>query len=673
MSGPLRPLIVCLLALATLARAGTETPATTLRQATLAAPRRVDQIQVQVGHATLAFSGHCADLVAEGRTVGWMLEGKGSLLLRTNLVPEFPVVTHNLEQFASLAPERTDRELRVPVSFSRARIYWAGLPAPAWSGTTGGDLAPALKAHRDRFEKVNGHDIARLAALQAANAPNRPAVVAELEGDGKLWVYTLDGVERMDECLECAEFAPSSDPTVAGHAWLRRISRQPVGWDFYRGAPLPPFQITRLDVDLRSADNRNASFVVEEDVTSRSESLRCLRFELLQSIATEKERRHLEMTKVLDGQGQPLPFEHTHGALLVWLPKPLAAESTATLRFEYEGDILVRPNNDSYWQLSVKGDWYPASWHLAGENYRFHGTVRTKGDWIAFLPGETVRRTKDGEWNLLESRSQRPICFATVLGGRYYMDEEERDGVTLRIATYAFKPGVGSKVIREQAFNILKYYNALLGPYPFKEFQIIQKNSWGYGQAPPTMMYITNEAFNQQMGWATVFREGLRKRFAHEIAHQYWGTVVKMPSPEDQWVTEAFADYCAALYERAFKGDGLFERSVNTWKAEAEEAKRFGPIPLANDLYFKDGYKEQEVRRGLLYNKGPWLLYTLHEELGEKTFALYLKAIQSNFAWKHLSTFRLGDILNYITKRNHRPFLERYFWGLDLPVPPTKS
>lgn len=93
-------------------------------------------------------------------------------------------------------------------------------------------------------------------------------------------------------------------------------------------------------------------------------------------------------------------------------------------------------------------------------------------------------------------------------------------------------------------------------------------------------MYITKEAFNQHMDWAKYFRLGIRKRYAHEIAHQYWGIVVKMPSTEDQWITESFADYCAALYERDDKGPDLFEKVFGRMERKRERSLRRGAHPL---------------------------------------------------------------------------------------------
>ena len=70
------------------------------------------------------------------------------------------------------------------------------------------------------------------------------------------------------------------------------------------------------------------------------------------------------------------------------------------------------------------------------------------------------------------------------------------------------------------ANGIIDYYEYFLGPFPWSEFNIVQINTYGYGQAPPGTMHITNEAFNPTLTEVDqVFSEGINERFAHEIAH----------------------------------------------------------------------------------------------------------------------------------------------------------
>ena len=52
--------------------------------------------------------------------------------------------------------------------------------------------------------------------------------------------------------------------------------------------------------------------------------------------------------------------------------------------------------------------------------------VRVRKPFLAFASGETVRREKDGEWNLVETRMDRPGPFATVIAGKYTLRNPPR-------------------------------------------------------------------------------------------------------------------------------------------------------------------------------------------------------------------------------------------------------
>jgi aminopeptidase N len=226
------------------------------------------------------------------------------------------------------------------------------------------------------------------------------------------------------------------------------------------------------------------------------------------------------------------------------------------------------------------------------------------------------------------------------------------------------------KQLTNLAFKIIKYYEPFLGPFPFKEFNIIEINEFGYGQAPPATMFITKEAFNPLMGEVNqIFSKGINHRFAHEIAHQYWGHVVKMGSAEEQWVTESFSEYCSSFIVRQIKGQGGFDSMVATWKANANDAKGASSIATANRLrdYGGDGYSSFITRTHLVYDKGAYVLAQLHKQIGDQAFLTFLRTMQGLFAWRFATTSDMVAVLQKITNKDFGPFFEQNFWGTGMP------
>jgi aminopeptidase N len=182
-------------------------------------------------------------------------------------------------------------------------------------------------------------------------------------------------------------------------------------------------------------------------------------------------------------------------------------------------------------------------------------------------------------------------------------------------------------------------------------------------------MFITKEAFNPLIGEANqYFSQGINERFAHEIAHQYWGHAVKMPSGEEQWLTESFAEYSAAIFLRELKGKPAYNQLLAYWKTAASRSTDVSPIPLANRLSIPGNEEEAfRARTDLVYWKGSWLLAAIHKEIGDEMFLTFLKSYQKSFRWKFGTTKHVAGLLQFLTKKDWMPFFEKNYWGTGMP------
>ena len=458
-------------------------------------------------------------------------------------------------------------------------------------------------------------------------------------------------------------------PELRKFLWLVTLSHQPIGRG-RREPPTPRFRLTDVDLDLAATAGNDAKLKVAETIVPVGRPAGALRFDLDRTIYAPVGRnlgtRTARATRVTDEKGRELAFDHRMDELIVELAEPAPPDRPLRLTFEIEGDFLVRPRGDNYWELGI-WPWLPQP-ELAGQEYAFHARIRVPKPFVPFASGVTVSRGEDGGDNVLETRVEKPIQFAVILAGRYQVEEETHEGVTVRVATYGLDNPRGRKQLLRVAGEVIAYYKGLLGDFPFPEFEILEINDYGYGQAPPGTMFITKEAFNPLIEEVNqLYSQGVNERFAHEIAHQYWGTAVKMPSSDEQWLTESFAEYCAGLFLKTYKNEATFNALVTHWRSRATFATTEVPIPLANRAYTRDMDTRYFIRTGLLYNKGPAVIRALHKELGDETFFTFLKSYQKSFAWKLASTKKMSALLQYMTKKDYSPFFERYYWGIEMP------
>jgi hypothetical protein len=631
----------------------------------------VSGLSLSAGHFDCTLkSGRAAPVRAGEEIVGLFFEGEGSMQYVSVDPVEAPVVLFDTKKGSGLKVEKTGGGVVLRDSFRRLLWLAQAAPLPELAGAHAVPLADAFRKEREKFARMHTAPLSHDFALQRLNAPSAPLVWAEMEGGREDLVYELDRVDHPSESLILLHSSESREPELRKFLWPVALSHQPIGRDARDPAP-PRFLLIAVDLDLVATAGDDVRLRVSETIVPVGSALAALRLDLdhiwYAQVGANLGTRSERVRRVTDDAGRALAFDHRNDEIIVQLAEPAAADRPVRLHFEIDGDFLVRPGGDNYWQLGVSS-WFPQP-YLGEQAYTFHAVVRVPMPFVPFASGTTVRREVEGRDNVLETRIDRPVQSAVVLAGNYEMQEEVRDGVTIRVATYALENERSMKQLTNVAAEVIAFYKGFLGPFPLDEFDIIEINDFGFGQAPPGVMFITKEAFDPLIGDMTLLSaRGVARTFAHEIAHQYWGVAVRIPGYSEQWLSESFAEYCAALFLKLHRGEPVYKSLVGQWKRTAAFADDAAPIPMASRVYVADNpIRRSEIRRGLLYGKGPLLLAALQRELGDEAFLSFLRAYQEAFAWKFGSTRSLAALLEKTTKKDFMPFFDQYFWGTEMP------
>jgi hypothetical protein len=642
-----------------------------LQLAPNAAP--VSNLTFAVGHMKMTLaSGSATRLLAGGDTVGFFFTGNGSFEYETTDTAELPVVNHNVKAVAHVKLVADAAHAVISDNFTEVLMVGGGVPWPELAGSGAPAVADAFAAHEETFGRLDQvQSRSHFLALQKFSFPSAKMIRAEFAGGRDKLLYIHD---NEDESLSTV--APlrtyTEDKRIQQRLFPSVLSQQPVGRD-RATAVRPPFALTAVDYTL-TADGDNAKLEITETVTRVMPSTAVLDFDMNYEriVRANVTPRKYNVRSVTDEQGRALPFDHDRDDLLVAADG--IAGQTFKLKFVIDGDFVVREGGDNAWQLGLGSAWMPLPPQWSGQSFTVHSVVKVKKPFIAFAPGTTVKRAEEGDFNVVENVLDKPVQFTTVQAGKYVVYEEKQGERTIRVATYGLRNDRAAKQLTNLAFGIIDELEIFLGPFPYNELNIIQMNEYGYGQAPPGTMYITNEAFNptkssddeEAVSAEQLFSKDINKRFAHELSHQYWGYVVRMPSAEEQWLSESFAEYSAAIVLKRLRGDAVYNRLVSTWKGRAKDGVSVAPIPYANRIE-GDYMMSFMARNALLYAKGPYLLYTLHKEVGDNVFLTFLKSYTKSFNFKYGTTKDVAGLLGFITKKDYKPFFEQYYWGTAMP------
>ena len=154
---------------------------------------------------------------------------------------------------------------------------------------------------------------------------------------------------------------------------------------------------------------------------------------------------------------------------------------------------------------------------------------------------------------------------------------------------------------------------------------------------------------------------------AHELAHQWWGQAVGWKNYHEQWLSEGFAQYFAALYAKERRGEQTFRDVLRQFRRWAMDQSDQGAVYLGYRLGHIKG--DSRVFRALVYNKGAAVLHMLRRMLGDEVFFKGIRRYYAENRYKKAGTEDLQRAMEAESRRDARSLLR----ALDLRIRPCRG
>lgn len=350
----------------------------------------------------------------------------------------------------------------------------------------------------------------------------------------------------------------------------------------------------------------------------------------------------LKITRIVDQRtGQPLhwsetPFSSHARRLDISLQK---IEEPHLLSISYEGPIydpivkerglrFVRGDQTSGLissegvYLSSATHWYP---NRPDSMARFEVEATIPEPFRIVTQGELVSENlKDGTWSS-KWVNGLPAESLTLVAGKYSVKRREVEGI--KISIYFFpEDDRFSKIFLNAADEYLKTYSDLLGPYPYKKFDIVQ-NFFSSGYGIPTFTLLAPETIRQG-------KEFLRPgALDHEVVHSWWGHFVNVKPGTGNWV-EALTTYCTNYYYKELKIGKEVAR-----KHRQEVVQKYAiQVPSSKDYPLQrfEG-KDTELDGQIGYGKGSMVFHMLRRVVGKDLFFATLRQFAKQYGGKQAS------------------------------------
>jgi hypothetical protein len=391
--------------------------------------------------------------------------------------------------------------------------------------------------------------------------------------------------------------------------------------------------------------------------------------------------------------------------VLVNLPRLLPQDSDLTLVVTYDGrvpsqdldvdavsvlgsaqDQASQEATDPAFLLSNRAFWYPQNPvpDYATASLR----ITVPQGWTCIASGQPVPLSsvvslkdivRDGK--LFEFNASEPVRYLAFVVARFTrvgeatLDLPESfaasagvDRVTVAVEAQSSQRFRGRNVT-QQAEEIMRFYASIVGDVPYKSTTValIESDLPG-GHSPGYFVVIKNPLGLSNATWRNdpAAFEGFPEFFlAHELAHQWWGQAVGWKNYHEQWLSEGFAQYFAALYAQKTRGERTFVEMLRQFRRWSLEDSDQGPVHLGYRLGLVKG--NVRVFRALVYNKGAAVLHMLRRLLGDDTFFAGLRRFYADRRYQKAGTEDLERALEAESGRVLDRFFERWIYGTETP------
>jgi hypothetical protein len=223
--------------------------------------------------------------------------------------------------------------------------------------------------------------------------------------------------------------------------------------------------------------------------------------------------------------------------------------------------------------------------------------------------------------------------------------------------------------VGRQAADIVRFYESIIGDSPYQSLSLaVLEHLLPGGHSPAYFAIVNQPIASTPFSWRNdpaSFQNYPEFFVAHEVAHQWWGHAVGWRNYHEQWLSEGFAQYFAALYAQQSRGDGVFASVMRQMRRWAVDQSDQGPVYLGYRL----GHVKNESRvfRALVYNKSAVVLHMLRRLIGDAAFFSGVRRFYADSRFEKAGTADLQAAMETASGRSLERFFERWIYGATLP------
>lgn len=342
----------------------------------------------------------------------------------------------------------------------------------------------------------------------------------------------------------------------------------------------------------------------------------------------------MTVTRVLVG-GQPVTIQLEQQSTALNVPVSLAPGASADFLLDFQVGIprdstvgyamfgstegvLALPNfypviparDESGWHIEVAPDYGDETFNPTA---LYDVSITAPAAQVVVTSGTC--KSEAGVWHCVSGPMRD---FMLAMSADYQSVTKDMDGVTIRSF---YRPGseAGGDRALQVAADALRVYSRRFGPYPFAELDVLETPTRAGGIEYPGLVVIASTLYDQRAGEGDYFDFVV----AHEVAHQWWYSLVGDDQVNHPWLDESLAGYSTLLYYEDTYGKAIANQVLQQVFEEPYQKllqdKRDQKVDQPVSAFTQSDYST------VVYRKGPLFFKALRDAIGDDKFNAFLK------------------------------------------------
>lgn len=333
-----------------------------------------------------------------------------------------------------------------------------------------------------------------------------------------------------------------------------------------------------------------------------------------------------------DGQGVDFGYQAEYTAVLISLPRPLAPGESTTLEMDFAARLAAQAKGvwsaaffypmlavyqDGHWRQDAVSSG-PDAVFSESASYAVELTVPDTIEVAA--SGVEVDSVDNADGTVTHSYRGGPLRgFALFMSEDFQACQDTVDGAVVNTWVLPGDKELGEDILRYAA-DAVGVFDERFGPYPYAKLDVVVIHDV---RLPADMATGV-----EYPGLVAVLHGGAGEPefpTVHEVAHQWWYSVVGNDVLLEPWLDESFANYSVVVYYEDVYGQEMAgEVYRDRIVAAYERIQGTGQDgPMGRSVY--DFAASAQPSGPILYGKGAVFLHTLRQEVGDEAFFTILQ------------------------------------------------